>query len=353
MRINTLMAPVRSIPVVLAIAFCAAGPASAAEIVAGARMFPLLAAGPSAATSVTIEGPRYSLELELLDGVWIATDHGGYPVKSAPIEAVVAAMAGFVAVEIATEDPADYAGMGVAAREPDVSSEAIEVIIRDGYGEVLAEGIVGSPTAIMTPRPRSGILVRRTEDAAVWLSEGGMSIPQRLSAWFEPLLQVRGPDVAAIAFYRGTTLLLEAQKTDFETGTYSVTAVAEEIGPLERVVADWDSMRAVAQAVVSVTADDVRGRDAVAIAEDARTIVFTTRDGLMLSLTLADVDGAVWVLIDAAAEEGAPAAATAQAIRDRTSEWAFLLPEFNTISLTQDLSNLYILLSPAGGGSFF
>lgn len=321
--------------------------AALAQPLPGAPMFPALATGTDAVAEVMVEGPRYALTLHRVPDGWLAASHGNFPVRTAPVDAILTSLGAMIAHEVATENPVDYGLLDVGG--PGEGTDDIRVRLADAGGNALVDAIIGTPAAIRDPEPLSGIYVRNVEDAAAWFAIGGFGMPMRLSAWFDPLLQVPGPEVTSIAIFRGETLLMQADKIDPATGLYGLTAIAEEIGPMDRALLDIDALRGLAQAVVSVNAEDIAARDSITVPDEPRIVRITTQTGLVLILTLVDGPGGPWVTIDA--EATAPeGAAEAEDITARTANWAFRLPEFNTMTLSKAVTDLVIITTPP---SFF
>ncbi len=314
-------------------------------------MFPALATRGAEVSQVTVEGRRYKIVVELRDGRWVAADRGDYPVRPEPATAVVAAMTGLVAVTIWTEDPELYRGLDVAGPGPD--TEAFRVTIAAGNGEVLADAIIGTPTSIPGTPPRSGMAVRRFDEAAVWLAEGSVTVPNLFSGWFEPLLRVPGREVGRIAILAGEAILFDAIKVDFATADYELTALDPLYGDLapapgmEGTAADDNAVRALAQAILTTAFEDARRREEIVVPPEARTVLYETRGGLSLAVTLVDQDGAIWVVYAATAAPGTEAVAQAADITTRTERWAFRLPEALNITLTRDIAALVVLPAAA------
>jgi hypothetical protein len=321
--------------------------AASAQPAPGEPMFPALVPGTDGVAEIIVEGPRYALTLARVEGGWVATNHGDFPVRSAPVEAILAALSTMVAHDVVTENPVEYGALDVQG--PGEGTEDIHVRLAAANGDAMVDAIVGAPAAIRDPNPLSGIYVRNVDDTAAWFAIGGFGMPARLSAWFDPLLQIPGPTVTSIAIFRGETLLMQADKVDPATGLYGLMAIAEEIGPMDRAFLDIDALRGLAQAVVSVNAEDVVARDSVTVPAEPRIVRITTQTGLVLILTVVEGPGGPWVTVDA--EATAPeAAAAAEEILARTGNWAFRLPDFNTMTLSKEITELVIITAPA---SFF
>ncbi len=309
----------------------------------GQSLFPLLKERGQDIARVTMETGLYHLELRHQGDTWVAVDRGDYPVLPGPIEGILAAVAALPASELVTTEPADYATYDVD--DPGPGSVSVRITVATAADELLADVIVGAPGLTTGSPPRGGTFVRRGDEAEVWLAEGYVTVPRFLSQWFAPVANVRGPDVARVSILSGDRLLLTAEKTDFDTGTYAVAALDPELGLLAEAHINQDAIRAMAQAVVVIAPEDVLPREAVFVAPDARTVRFEMRDGLRLDFTFGDLAGSVWVLVnaEAGATAGAEAVATAAAIRAAAEHWALSLPGINVATLTQDLALMYTI----------
>jgi hypothetical protein len=105
-----------------------------------------------------------------------------------------------------------------------------------------------------------------------------------------------------------------------------------------------------AGAIVTIAPEDVRPRDAVTVADDARTLRFETIDGLSVDVTVAAAGDAPWLLI-AADGNGGETAAIAAGINEVTGGWAIMLAGQVTGRLTAELTEFYRIVTPADGFS--
>jgi hypothetical protein len=335
------------------------GPRTAAQT--AEAMFPALAARGADLTGLTIEARRYRLELERRDGQWVAVDRGDYLVRQQPVLAILDSLAEFSPLTMRTDDPARYSAFDATGPGPDREDARITVW---AGGDIVADAIIGTPGAVRDPVPRSGVHVRRVDEAEVWLAAGVITIPMFLSNYLEPLAQIRGTEVARISMLEGDRLLMTAEKVDFDTATYHLVYLDPEIGAVEEAMLDNNAVRALNQAIVTISADDVLARDALAFPDNARTLRFETRTGLRLEMTAAAIGEEMWFVFEVGTtpdavpvvpaprtafeiffgpprpEERSEAERLSEAIRARTEHWAFKLPEFNTLTLTRELGEI-------------
>jgi hypothetical protein len=319
-------------------------PAAAQEV--GGPMFPDLGEGGAAIQSLTLETQRYTIRIERQGDVWVAADRGDFPVRTAVVEPIIAALSTFVATEIRTNDPADYAALEVEGPGPD--RDDVRITATDAGGDIIAAAIIGAPAATTGPPRRSGVHVRLDGEADVWLAEGVVTFPRMLANWFDPFAQVPGPSMARISVLAGERLLFVVEKTDFSTGAYQITYLDEELGDVELAALDFNEIRALAGAIVTIAPEDVLPQDAVTIAADARTLRYETRDGLIVDATIAMADEQPWVILAATttAEANSTAAEQAAIINAAAENRAFAFSDQVIGRLTVDLSALYVILRP-------
>jgi hypothetical protein len=340
------------LPVAIFTAVLAAVSLPAAAQEAGGPMFPGLANGGAAIQSLTIETQRYALRIERRGDSWVAAGRGDFPVRISVVDPIIASLSAFVATEIRTNDPAEYAALHVEGPGPD--NEDVRITATDADGNVIAAAILGATGTTAGPPRRSGLHVRLEGEADVWMAEGIVSFPRLLTNWFEPFGQIPGPSMAKITILAGDRPLFVVEKTDFSTGAYQLTYLDEELGELEYAAIDINEIRALAGAIVTIAPEDVRSREAVTVAADARVLRFETRDGLVVDATIATAAEEPWVILAASTSADATGAAVDQAalINEASEGRAFAFSEQVMGRLTVDLSALYVIIRPGGGASY-
>jgi len=298
---------------------------------AGDPMFSALQERLPEVRQIELDHPAYRLQLDWDDGIWRASSHGGFPVKSAEAVGLLTSLAAMIRVEPKTADPDWYGHIRVAGPEAEVQREARGTFVRvvaEG-GRPVADAILGARSLSIGYSRLGGSFVRPRDQAQSWLVEGRAQVPQALSDWFDPLLHIPGPEIARVAVLSGTAVELEVEKVDFQTGEFVTVFFDDTLGEPGSQV-DPDALRNLAQVLVSATAEDVRARNEVLVGEQARAIRFVTRNGVQLDARLGGADGETqWVVFDVAALPDATAEglASAEMLEARLGQWAFLLPE--------------------------
>ncbi len=304
----------------------------------GGLMFAELADRAGEVSQVSIDARRYKIVVELRDGQWIAIDRGDYPVRSEPIDQLLAAMADLVEYEAKTTNPANYLRLGVAGQPSD--GEDTRVTITSSDGEVLADAIIGYPASAIGRHTRGGMYIRRVDEELTWLAEGAALPPTFASEFFDPLFSIPGNTVGRLTILAGDAIIFDAEKVNFNTGDFDLVYLDPAIGPAGSTARD-SRVRGMSQAIVSTTFLDARTIDAVTIPDDARTVRYETRDGLSLAATLAEGEGVTWVVYTVSAEPGSAAEQQAAAIAAATSGWVFLLQPSRIITFTREVTELF------------
>ncbi len=311
--------------------------------VGGDLMFPRLAAEAADVGEVIVETTAYRIDLRNRDGNWVAADIGDYPIVPDAVAQIIAALSQMTIVDGKTDNPDWYRYVNVddptADLDPGVTP-GTHITVNAGNGDVLADAIFGAAANSIGYARNGGSFVRRAGEARAWLVTGGVNIPGFEQDWFGQLFSIPGTNIAEIAIFLGEEMVLDAQKTNFDTGNYDLTYLSPDIGPTG-ATANNNGLRGLAQGIVSTSFESVRPADGVTFADDARTIRFMTRDGMQLDVRLGEADGDVWVTYAASAPDGSDAAAQAASINARSAGWAFKLLSYRITALTRDFTDLF------------
>lgn len=299
-------------------------------------MFPRLVNRPNDAAKVIYRTPTESATIELKDGVWRLLDKYGYPVQSGNVRSVVATIASLRKLEPKTDQPSRYASLSVE----DVRGEGArsrELIIEAADGERLAAVVIGRTSRTMNFDPLGGTYVRVPGEARAWLARGTVVLPPSAVDWMErQIVHIPGPDIAALQIKEGGIVVLNTEKEVDPNGVSRYQLLPRD----EKIQAADSAVKQVASAVVSLQFDDVRPAADIALPAGSRELVFTTFDGLILTATVAEVDGKTWVRFQTALKPGATGAVRAQQIQAATSGWVFVLPSFKLPAFTRLLAEL-------------
>jgi hypothetical protein len=324
---------------------------SGADPVSGEPMFPALGPRLADAATVTVTTPQYEVSWARRDGAWVSPERGDYPARASLVADLVVNLARLTRLEARTARPDWYQYIRVGDPTATPPTGVARVTVATAAGEVLADGVLGARSfSIAASHGRGGSFVRPAAGAQSWLVEGTAPVPTELPEWFDTLIDIPGPEIAAIAVLEGDRTLFEANKTDRTNGIYTL-AYADPAQVAADVVANTNTLRSMASALVGLRVSDVRARASVVPGEAVRTDRFTTTSGLTLDVQLVEADGGTWALFTASAPAGGEGAARAAEITARTSDWAFRLDASRATRLGQPLANLVQPPAPAAGAT--
>lgn len=328
---------------VLAVAVAASLVVREERSVAGAArvsapFFPKLAEKPDAVAHLRISTADYELALRRSGDAWLAENMGGYPVKASDAVRVVNSLASMRTFEPKTDDPSLFPAIQVEPPDGEGARSAL-VSVEGPDGEPLADAVVGMASSSIGFNPRGGTFMRRPDENRAWLVEGRIDLPPTKAEWFEPIVHIPGTEVKRITLFSGETMLLDAVKQQDEAATYRLAFLADRFSR-PGVTPNQSGIKRIGLGIVSTSFKSARPSSEVDFSGDRRRIRFETQDGLTLEVRIAEADGATWVGYEASAQSGSAGEAKAAEIRDRTENWAFLLPEHRLAPLQVEVEEL-------------
>lgn len=314
--------------------------ASDMEAVAGDAMFPALSQKLADAGEISIETPQYSITWKRQGDGWISPERGDYPARNGMVSDLVSSLAHMTKVEAKTAEPDWYQYIKVGDPGAKPPTGIAHLTVKSADGNVLADAILGARSySIAASHARGGMFVRAPDDKQSWLVEGVATAPTELQEWFDAIVDIPASDVTGLTILVGDKTVFEAKKTDETSGNYELVQ-ADPAQAAGDDVANSNSIRSTASAIVGLRADDVRAIASVSPGDDARTDRFTTASGLTLDVTMFEADGGTWAIFKAAAAEGSEGAKLAADINSRAASWAFRLDASRATRLMQPVANL-------------
>jgi hypothetical protein len=322
------------------------------EAVAGDPMFPALSQNVAEADEISIETPQYAISWKRQGDGWVAPERGDYPAHKGIVSDLVSSLAHMTKVEAKTAEPNWYQYIRVGDPAATPPTGVAHVTVKSADGEVLAEAILGARSySIAASHVRGGMFVREPDDTQSWLVEGVATAPTEMQEWFDAIVDIPASDVTGLTILNGDKIVFEAKKTDDTSGNYELVQ-ADPTEAASDTVANSNSIRSTASAIVGLRADDVRAIDSVKPGAEARTDRFTTASGLTLDVTMVEADGGTWAIFKASAAEASDAAKLAADINSRAANWAFRLDASRATRLMQPVANLVQKPSaPAANGA--
>jgi hypothetical protein len=305
---------------------------AATEQAGGALMFPGLAAHLQAAARIEVtHGGKTDVAIARAGGgdAWGLVDRGGYPVVASKLRALLTGLTELRLSERRTADPAEYAKLGV--EDPTTQGGTANLLrVLDAQGAPIAQVIVGHRRVRTQSDAPEEVYVRRPDEAQSWLALGRLAVDADPQAWLDhDVLDIGHDRIAAIDVTRGADHLTFAAQGEGEARRLALTAPAEH-PPLDDYKVDdlWRGLE-------HLTLQDVTKSEAQPPGEPVGSAVFSTTDGLRVSVTLFRDKTVLWARFAAAGE--APAVTQLAA---KLAPWTYEFPTYREQTLAPSLDDL-------------
>ena len=295
-------------------------PTERASVAAGTLMFPDVTpklAG-AAKLEITHQGKQTVIE-KRPDGGWGVASMHDYPVQETKLRGVLTALTELRLVEPRTTDPSEFSRLGVD--DPNAATSSADALrVTDGAGKPILDLIVGHRRVRSQGNVPDQVYVRRPGDNQSWLAEGSLQVDADPAAWLDRnVLNIGHDRIAKVSVGDGA---LTFGKID---GKFALTQPADHPSLEEYKVDD------VGRALENLTFTEVK---ADAPGTESGHAVFTTTDGLAVTVTLFHADKDVWARF---AASGTP---EADKLNARLAGWSYQIGSWKEKSLVPTIDDL-------------
>lgn len=296
-------------------------PVEQISLPSGSPVFPNFVAHLSDATKLEITHKGQTITIEKRpDDKWGLANMGDYPVDQGRLRGVFAGLTELRFVERRTADPAQFARLGV----DDAGGDLLRLV--DGSGKTLDSLIVGhtqnQSRGDLVPR----MYVRRPGDNQSWLAEGTLRMEDNPARWLDRNIVNIGPEqIVSMTTSTGLAFGLIA-------GRWALVKPADPPALEGYKVADVES------ALDQVTFEQVKP-DASLQADPAGDSVFTTKDGLAVTVHVFHAGKDIWARFAAAASSD-KVQAEVDRLNGLWSGWSYQLGSWKETSLVPALDDL-------------
>lgn len=290
------------------------------HVPSGAPVFPDFLAHLANATKLEINHKGQTITIEKrADGQWGLAGLRDYPVDQGKLRGVFAGLTELRFMEPRTADPARFARLGV----DDANGDLVRLI---GGGKTLDALVVGHTQSQSDSNLSPRMYVRRPGDKQSWLAEGPLRIDDNPANWLDRNVVNIGHDrIVSATTSTGLTFGLIG-------GRWALVKPADYPALEDYKVADVES------ALEQVTFEQVKP-DADLQAEPAGDSVFTTKDGLAVTVHVFHAGKDIWSQFAAAASSDT-AKAEADRLNGLWSGWSYQLGTWKEKSLVPALDDL-------------
>ena len=315
----------------------------------GQRLFPELAARAGDIQAIVIARKDGSFRIARDGDRWVVPEKSKYPASTDAVRKLLVGLSELRALEAKTTVAATYPELEVENVDtPDAKSAQVTML--DAGGGTVLSVIVGKSRYGRGGSAGDGVYVRKAGDAQAWLAQGRVAVDRDATAWLDrkiadvqrervSMVTVKSPGQAV------TVLRAKADDKDFTLRDV----------PADRKPRPAYDLNAVGGAFESLELDDVRPAAEIRFTANSPVTEAATFDGLRISATFAEHEGATWARFAAKADP--PAALPkvegesklkspddvkkeAEAINARVGGWAYKLQTYKAETLRKKLDDL-------------
>jgi hypothetical protein len=290
-------------------------------------MFPGLASKlPGVAhVEITHQGKQTVIEKRSEGGWGVASMHD-YPVQEAKLRGMLTGLTELRLTEPRTSDPAEFGRLGVD--DPNGAASSADLLrLLDTADKPILAVIVGHRRVRSQANVPEEVYVRRPDESQSWLAEGSLQVDADASQWLDRnVMNIAHDRIASVAV--GDEALVFGR----QDGKFVLTQPAEHPKLEDYKVED------VARALELLTFQEVKA-DADAPGTEAGHSVFTTADGLAVTVTVFHADKDVWARF-AVAGTSDKVKAEAETTNGRVAGWSYQIGSWKEKSLVPAMDDL-------------
>jgi hypothetical protein len=315
----------------------------------GQRLFPELAARADDIQAIVIARKDGSFRIVRDGDRWLVPDKSKYPASTDAVRRLLVGLSELRTFEAKTTTAATYPELDVENVDSP-NAKSVQVSLLDAGGGTVLSVIVGKSRFGRGGGAGDGVYVRKAGDAQAWLAQGRVTVDREVVAWLDrKIADVPRERVSTVTVKApGQTLTVLRAKADDKDFTLKDV-------PADRKAKAAYDINAVGGAFESLELDDVRPAADVKFTANSPATEAVTFDGLRITASFAEQDGATWARFAAKAEPPAtPVKAEgesklksadevkkdAEAINARLGGWAYKLQTYKAEALRRKLEDL-------------
>ena len=293
------------------------------SIAQGTLLFPGLTPKLAAARRIEITFREKTTTLVLKDGVWCLADRGFYPVPEDKARGLLTALTEIRLSEPRTSDPAAFARLGLEdPTKNDKEGTATLLRVLDGDGKPIAAVITGHRRVRTRGDVPDELDVRLPGGQQTWLAQSALRPDADPQAWMaREIINISAGVITKVVSTRdaGTVELVR-------DGDKLKVAKPEDHPPL-----DDNKLSDIANTLDALTLEDVRPAADPPPGDKIGETVFSTTDGLDITVTLFRHDKDVWAHFAVAAPERGKA--EADRLNAKLGGWTYQIPSWREKTL--------------------
>ncbi|HEX4365671.1 MAG TPA: DUF4340 domain-containing protein [Rhodopila sp.] len=305
-------------------------PGEQTTVARGKLMFPGLTPElPQVARiEITHQGKQTVIE-KRADGGWGVASMHDYPVQEAKLRGLLTGLTELRLAEPRTKDPSEFSRLGVDdATGANSSADLLRLV--DAAGKPIVAMIAGHRRVRSQANVPDEIYVRRPGENQSWLAEGELQVDADASLWLDRTVMNIGHERIASVTVGDQALVFGRQPG----GKLTLTQPADHPKLEDYKVDD------VARALELLTFEEVKANaDAPGADAPVGHAVFTTSDGLAVTVSVFHAGKDVWARFAASAASD-KAKAEAAALNGRLAGWTYQIGSWKEKSLVPTMDDL-------------
>lgn len=323
-------------------------PAPKAEL--GQRLFPELAGQADAIQSITIARKDGSFQIVREGDRWVVLDKSKYPASVDTVRRLLVGLSELRASEAKTSSESVYPELEVENIDSP-NAKSVQVSLKDPGGRDVLAVIVGKSRLARGGAAGDGVYIRKAGDAQAWLAQGRVHVEREIAGWLDRKVVDVSRERVSTVTVKGERQPLTVLRTKPDEKDFSIKNAI----PADRKAKAGYDINAVGGAFETIDLDDVRPAADVPFSASSPVTGAATFDGLHVTASFAEKDGATWVRFAAKAEPPASLPQVegdsklksaddvkkeADAINARVGGWAYKLQTYKVEALRRKLEEL-------------
>ena len=293
----------------------------------GKLMFPGLAPRLQDAARIEITHQGKTTTLAKHGDAWGLEDRGGYPVQTSKLRGMLTGLTELRLVEPRTTDPAQFNRLGLEDPNGTVGTSNLLRVL-DASGKPIVAVIVGHRRVRTQGNVPEQVYVRRPEENQTWLAEGSLQVDADPQLWLDrDIMNIDHGRIASVTATRDDTSLAFARD-----GQKLVLKSPAEHPPLDDYKVDD-----VDRGLELLTFQDVQ-TDQGAVGEKIGQSVYTTSDGLAVTVMVFKGDKDIWARFAATGSDKSKD--EADKLNARVHGWTYQLGAWKQTALVPALDDL-------------
>lgn len=280
-------------------------------------LFPDLKTEINDISEVSVSKAGVSVTLKLESGQWVVAEHKNYPADTGKLRKLLLSLADAKKLEEKTSDETMYDRLGV--EDTSASSKGTEIRLRGAESE--RSIIIGNLAQ------RKYRYARIAGEANSWLIDQNPTMPGDLAGWLLPgIIDIDSSAVQSVTTTHSDGETIRIEKEDAAVKDYTVADI-----PDGRELSYPSVVDGMAGVLSKLTLEDVAEASGSDADGSAATTVFTTFDGLTITVESFLRDDETWITVRA--EQADAESDQAAKINGRVDGWMYQIQSYKAKQL--------------------